>query len=191
VTDGDWLDADVQFPLLSLPFALGITLDTLGTTPYLHAPEPSAKAEELIPREESVLNVGCVWASGPLYRRHRARDCDVGSVAALSAVPGVRLFSLQFGLRAPDAEPYEDQIVDLTDHLGDFASTAAFVERLDLVITVDTAMAHLAGALGKPVWMLLQANADWRWMAGRTDSPWYLPAVASRRLDRRAGAIAA
>ena len=173
VIDGEWLEADVQFPLLSLPFALGLSLDSLAGTPYLRAPERCAKAEELIPRDETVLNVGCVWASGPLYRRHRLRDCDVHSIAALAGVPGVRLFSLQFGMHAPDAEPYAEQIVDLTDDLGDFAQTAAFVERLDLIVTVDTAMAHFAGGLGKPVWLLLNANPDWRWMIERPDSPWY------------------
>ncbi len=97
-------------------------------------------------------------------------------------MPGVRLFSLQYGLRAPHAEPYREQMLDHSDDLGDFAQTAAFVERLDLVITVDTSMAHLTGGLGVPVWLLLQAHPDWRWMASRADSPWY----PSMRIYRQA-----
>ncbi|HEX2081038.1 MAG TPA: tetratricopeptide repeat protein [Longimicrobium sp.] len=173
VTDGEWLDADVQFPLVSLPFALGVTLDTLGTTPYLRPPTRCAAADEAITPGGGRLNVGCVWASGTLYPRHRRRDCDAASMAELSTIPGVRLFSLQYGERAADAEPYAGAITDLSDRLGDFATTAAFVERLDLVVTVDTAMAHLAGALGARVWLLLHAHSEWRWMTGRDDSPWY------------------
>lgn len=173
VVDDEWLEADLQFPLLSLPFILGVTADTLAATAYLRAPVPSAAAERRIPCEESALNVGCVWASGTTYKRHWKRDCDVHSMIALASVPGVQLYSLQFGPRAADAETYADRITDLSDDLGDFGTTAAFVERLDLVITVDTAMAHLAGALGKPVWLLLEKNAEWRWMDDRSDSPWY------------------
>jgi len=182
VTDGDWLEADVQFPMLSLPFRMGIDLDSLGDERYLRAPQRCERAERLIPPDGAALNVGCVWASGALYRKHRQRDCNVRSLAALSRVPGVRLFSLQYGLRSPDAEPYREQLMDLSDDLGDFAQTAAFVERLDLVITVDTSMAHLAGALGVPVWLLLQAHPDWRWMRSRADSPWY----PSMRIYRQA-----
>jgi hypothetical protein len=173
VVDGDWLDADVQFPLISVPLALGVTLDTVGETPYLRPPEHVAAADELIPRDSSVVNVGCVWASGTIYQNHGARDCGIESIAALSEVPRVRLFSLQYGLRAPDALPYAAQIADLSGNIGDFATTAAFVKRCDLIITVDTAMAHLAGALGAPVWLLLQAQPERRWMADRPDSPWY------------------
>ncbi|HKR64410.1 MAG TPA: tetratricopeptide repeat protein [Thermoanaerobaculia bacterium] len=173
VTDGEWLEADLQFPLVSLPFALGVTLDTLGETPYLRAPEKSTAAEELIPCDGSALNIGCVWASGTFYKHQGRRDCEVYRMAGLASVPGVRLFSMQFGRRAPDAAPYADRMTDLSEVIGDWGTTAAFVERLDLIITVDTAMAHLAGALGKPVWLLLRAEGEWRWLEDRSDSPWY------------------
>lgn len=172
VTHDEGLDADVQFPLFSLPAAFEVTIDDLGETPYLRAPERSEAAESLIPHDGAALNVGCVWAGNPAARQHRQRDCEVHEMADLASLVGVRLFSLQWGERAPDVIPYSDQITDLSEVLGDFATTAAFVERLDLVITVDTAMAHLAGALGKPVWLLLGVP-DWRWTEGRSDSAWY------------------
>ncbi|HEY6140095.1 MAG TPA: tetratricopeptide repeat protein [Thermoanaerobaculia bacterium] len=173
VGDDDWLDADVQFPLVSLPSIIGVGIDSLGMTPYLAPPEQCEAAEQAVVPDAAHLNVGVVWKSGALYRRHRLRDCDVATVADLSTIPGVRLFSLQFGEAAPDVESWSDAMIDLSDRLGDFFTTAAFVKRLDLVITVDTAMAHLAGALGVPVWLLLNAHSEWRWMLDRADSPWY------------------
>jgi tetratricopeptide (TPR) repeat protein len=173
VGDGDWLDADVQFPLVSLPFVLRVGIDSLGSTPYLAPAAPCEATERAIKHDAAHINVGCVWKSGSLYRRHRLRDCEVAAMADLSTIPGIRLFSLQYGEAAPDVEPYSDTIIDLSDELGDFFTTAAFVRRLDLVITVDTAMAHLAGALGAPVWLLLNANSEWRWMLDCSESPWY------------------
>jgi hypothetical protein len=98
-------------------------------------------------------------------------------LAPLGQIPGVRFISLQKGsaaqqqMRRPEVAPL--RLVDWTDELTDFAQTAALIERLDLVISVDTAVAHLAGALGKPVWVLLTYAADWRYLLNRDDSPWY------------------
>src|SRR5208337_1118017 len=96
-------------------------------------------------------------------------------LAPLAEVPGVSLVSLQVGEAAgqlPDS-PLADVVHDWTAELGDFAETAALIEALDLVISVDTAVVHLAGALGKPVWLLNRFDTCWRWLLGRDDSPWY------------------
>jgi ADP-heptose:LPS heptosyltransferase len=96
-------------------------------------------------------------------------------LARLGQVPGVRFFSLQKGEAAAEARtpPPGMELVDWTEELTDFADTAALIANLDLIITVDTAVAHLAGAMGKPVWTLLSFVADWRWLREREDSPWY------------------
>src|SRR5207244_239662 len=93
--------------------------------------------------------------------------------AALASVPGVHLFSVQKGAGAPQLGDVAFRVVDLGRHFDDFRDTAATVVNLDLVISVDTALAHLAGALGVPVWVLLPRGSDWRWLLGRDDSPWY------------------
>jgi ADP-heptose:LPS heptosyltransferase len=97
------------------------------------------------------------------------------ALAGLGAVPGVRLYSLQLGAAARDAQPATQgmRLVDLSGELLDFADTAAAIANLDLVISVDTAAAHLAGAMGRPVWTLLKFAPDWRWLLAREDSPWY------------------
>ena len=87
---------------------------------------------------------------------------------------------------APQDRPLPDAMMDISDGLGDFADTAALIQQLDLVVTVDTAVAHLAGALGKPVWIMLPHGNDWRWLTGRTDSPWYPTARLYRQDDSRA-----
>ncbi len=112
------------------------------------------------------------------------RSIKLPTFAPLLMIEGVNFFSLQKGPRAADIAAFglSDQLTDLDPHLADFADTAAAVSVLDLVISVDTAPAHLAGALGRPVWTLLPFNVDWRWMLEREDSPWY----PSMRLFRQA-----
>ncbi|MBV9924881.1 MAG: tetratricopeptide repeat protein [Acidobacteria bacterium] len=168
--------ADFQLPLLSLARVFGTTAETIpDTVPYLSAPTRDQEAAaELLAGAGAGLRVGIVWASGTGYLGHEARDCRPADFASLARVPGVRLFGLQFGAaRGELSEGLGPEAVDLSGAVGDFATTAAFVERMDLIITVDTAMAHLAGALGRPVWVLLNGRADWRWMESREDSPWY------------------
>jgi tetratricopeptide (TPR) repeat protein len=163
--------ADFQVPLLSLPRLLGPIPDGV---PYLEPPERRLEdVPGLAPPSAEELRIGCVWASSPANPAARTRDCDVAGLERLARLPGVRLFSLQFGPRAADLARASGAIRDLSPWLGDFADTAALVRRLDLVITVDTAMAHLAGALGQRVWTLLGAPADWRWGTTGERSPWY------------------
>jgi tetratricopeptide (TPR) repeat protein/glycosyltransferase involved in cell wall biosynthesis len=164
---------EVQAPLLSLPHLLGTTLETVpAAVPYLSAPET---AIELEAPAHTRLKVGIVWAGSPTNRSDRYRSCTLECFSQLLNLPGIAFYSLQKGDRAGDLQQFEqaEQIQDLSQQLEDFADTAAAIAQLDLIISVDTAVAHLAGALGKPVWLLLCSDPDWRWMLDRADSPWY------------------
>jgi predicted O-linked N-acetylglucosamine transferase (SPINDLY family)/ADP-heptose:LPS heptosyltransferase len=176
VARGERLPAfDVQCPLMSLPLAFATTLETIpATTPYLTpAPERAAYWRNRID-VASGLKVGLAWAGSAVHRNDRNRSIPLDALSALIAVEGTRWFSLQVGPRAADLAARKGlAIADLAPELGDFGETAAVIAALDLVVTADTAVAHLAGALGKPVWVMLPFAADWRWMVGRDDSPWY------------------
>ncbi|MBO1349106.1 MAG: tetratricopeptide repeat protein [Hormoscilla sp. GUM202] len=173
VVKGEPLPAfDLQVPLMSLPRILGTTIETIpARIPYLYAEEKDAegavKYSELL-RTEGEVKVGIVWAA----KSHTAskRSCPVSLFLELSQIPWVSLYSLQKEhTDILDGAP----IQDLRELLHDFADTAAVISQLDLVISVDTAVAHLAGALGKPVWVLLPFSPDWRWLLDRSSSPWY------------------
>jgi Flp pilus assembly protein TadD len=166
-----------QCPLMSLPLALGITLQNLpGSVPYLTVPADAAKAAEQFPWSNSGPRIGLVWRGNPNHRRDHLRSIPLDAFAPVLDLPGFNFFSLQItpaGARPPDVTPYESRITNLAPHLTDLADTAAMLSHLDLLLTVDTSVAHLAGALGRPVWLLLPAVPDWRWMRDREDSPWY------------------
>jgi hypothetical protein len=174
-------ELDLQVPMMSLPHRLGLGLDRIpAKVPYLHAdPADLAKFPEL--RHIPEFKVGLVWAGAP--RPHdpaanvtdRRRSMPLTELAVLGHVPGVRFFSLQKGPGAQqlEAPPPGITIIDLTDRIDDFADTAGLVAQLDLVISVDTAMVHLVGGMGVPIWMLSRFDACWRWLIDREDSPWY------------------
>jgi tetratricopeptide (TPR) repeat protein len=171
---------DVHCPLLSLPGVFQTSVETIpGKTPYLFADPERADfwRRELEPFPD--FKVGICWQGNPKQGSDRLRSIPLIHFASLARMRGVRLFSLQ---REPGAEQLRDlgdafPIIDLARRLdlagGAFLDTAAVMTHLDLVITCDTAIAHLAGALGVPVWLALSAAADWRWLDGRQDSPWY------------------
>ena len=167
---------DLHCPLASLPLAFGTRVESIpAATPYLHA-EPLGVKEQAtrLVIEGGTLNVGLVWAGNPDHRNDRKRSLSLAQLSTLSRVRGVRFFSLQKGTPAEQVRtPAGMDLVDAAGDLSDFADTAAVVAALDLVITVDTAVAHLAGAMGRPVWVLLPFAPDWRWLLGREDSPWY------------------
>ncbi|MBV8825586.1 MAG: tetratricopeptide repeat protein, partial [Hyphomicrobiales bacterium] len=175
-SDADVLPAyDLHDPLMSLPLVFGTTVDTIpADIPYLKVDESAAaRWRERIVGAEG-LKVGLVWAGNPQHQNNRNRSIALDRLAPLFGAPGVSWFSLQVGERKTDLPRLPPGIVtDFSDQLTDFAETAAFVSNLDLVIAVDTATAHLAGALGKPVWILLPFVADWRWLVGREDSRYY------------------
>jgi hypothetical protein len=174
---------DVQTPLLSLPLALGAAPED-HNGPYLSAdPAEAARwAQRLGPR--SGLRVGLCWAGGsrpdqPIaHAIDQRRSLPLQAFAPLAGMEGLEIYSLQKGPPAAQLQAIGDgwagpPIVDLTDALEDFADTAALVANLDLVIACDTSTAHLAGALGKPVFILNRFDACWRWLDGRADTPWY------------------
>jgi hypothetical protein len=167
--------ADFHVPLLSLPGRLGITLATVpSAVPYLSA--PLAVIGPNVPRPPATrLAVGLVWAGRPEHANDRNRSMTLEDLLPLADLPGVALFSLQIGPCASDigtagATPL---IYDLTPQIRDFADTARLIEQLDLVICVDTSVAHLTGALARPGFVLLPYTPDWRWLGMREDSPWY------------------
>ncbi|QZZ18835.1 tetratricopeptide repeat protein [Leptothermofonsia sichuanensis E412] len=162
-------------PLLSLPHILGTTLDTVpAQVPYLHPPRESTVRLNTPPGAQ--LKVGIVWSGGNLYKRNQVRSCPLTYFQPLLEIPNIAYYSLQKGIPQMDLLELgwqESHIQDLSQQLTDMAETAAAIAQLDLVITVDTSVAHLAGALGKPVWTLLSYIPDWRWMLHRPDTPWY------------------
>ena len=175
---------DLQVPLLSLPYLFGTTLENIPPQlPYLSAPPERIAAWRTRLAGSDGFKVGIVWGGKPVPDPFRS--CTLEALARLGGIPGVILYSLQLGEAAAQAAapPAGLELVDLTGEISDFGDTAALVSLLDLVISVDTSVAHLAGALGKPVWVLLPFCPDWRWLLDRDDSPWYPTA----RLFRQPG----
>jgi tetratricopeptide (TPR) repeat protein len=184
--DDPCTEADFQIPLLSVPRLLKTSVATIPTEiPYLFAPrEPRPDLDAALAPFRGDFKVGIAWTGNPRHPLNPDRSCAFHCFAPLAELPAVRLFSLQYGDEGVPAEELLDLgITSLAGCLGDFASTAAVIARLDLVLTVDTSTAHLAGALGRPVWTLLHTPCDWRWMAGREDSPWY-PGMRLFRQER-------
>lgn len=175
---------DFHAPLLSLPLAFGTTLESIpAETPYL-APPPSRSIvwKQSLPRRVAP-RVGLVWAGRSSHANDRHRSLSLSQMEPLLRVTGCEFVALQNEIAADDRR-YMDAHPDISvlgDRFEDFSDTAAVISMLDLVITVDTAVAHLAGAMGKPVWILIPPAADWRWLHGRTDSPWYPTARLYRR----------
>jgi Flp pilus assembly protein TadD len=168
--------ADLNCYLCSLPGLFSSNIASIPNLPYIVPPRDRLdKFAALISNSNGKLKVGIVWSGSVTFGKNHRRAQRLLSFFQACALPGVQLYSLQKG--APVSEltslPRGGPIIDLAIHLGDFADTAAAVARLDLVIMTDSAVAHLAGALGKPVWVLLGNNAHWLWLLDRTDCPWY------------------
>ena len=168
---------DVACPLLSLPSVFRTMAETIpGGVPYLFpCPDRRASWGQVLEPYSGDVRVGLVWAGNVVHVNDRKRAMSPGLLTPLATLPGVQLFSLQ-KREAGDPRgviPESLSMIDWTDRCNDFADTAALISALDLVITVDTAVAHIAGALGKPVWVMLPFVPDWRWFLGRTDSDWY------------------
>jgi hypothetical protein len=167
-------DVDLYIPLMALPRAFGTDLATIpAPIPYL--PAPGERVERWRPRLQSAarLRVGIVWSGNPSHANDHRRSCRFEDFAALGAIDGIAWFGLQRGHDAERRSCGPLTLEPLGAEIGDFADTAAILTHLDLVISVDTSIVHLAGAMGKPVWTLLPFSPDWRWMIERSDSPWY------------------
>jgi hypothetical protein len=166
---------DVYCSLLSLSERFRTTLATIPAgVPYLFAiPALVDKWHDEITRN-SGLRVGLAWAGNPKQENDRYRSTTLEKLRPIMEIPGIRFFSLQVGERATYSSNLPlGTLTDISDRLTDFAETAAVIAHLDLVITIDSAVAHLAGALGKPVWVLVSAVPDWRYPPEREHSAWY------------------
>jgi len=168
---------DAYSPLPSLPRTFGTTLENVpADVPYVQAdPQRAARWRARLAEAKEPCRVGLVWASQSRHRTAAAKSVALDALSPLGAVPGVRFYSLQKGEAARQARhpPPGMRLTDLSADLTDFADTAAALSALDAIISVDTAVAHLAGALGKPAWTLLKFAPDWRWLLAREDCPWY------------------
>jgi tetratricopeptide (TPR) repeat protein len=173
---------DLHCPLLSLPHLFATTPATIpGGVPYVAAPVD--RIEAWASRLPGGMRVGLAWSGHRDNVRDHERSIPFARLAPLFDIPGTRFVSLQKDIRASDAEDFRrcGRAVDLSAGLRDFADTAAVIAQLDLVISVDTSVAHLAGAIGKPFWLLLPRVPDFRWQLGRTTSPWYPTARLFRK----------
>ena len=193
VSAGDPLpDFDLQCPLLSLPLAFRTRLDTIPCdVPYLSAPAAKVAAWRERLGAHAKPRIGLVWAGNPrkdaphIHRLDHERSLALDRLAPFFEVDACSFYSLQKG---DDAQkqlregPWRDRVIDFTDDLHDFSDTAALIANLDLVISVDTSVLHLAGALGKPVWLMNRYNTCWRWLRDRDDTPWY-PSLRQFRQD--------
>jgi hypothetical protein len=165
--------------MLSIPLVLGLTPQTVpAEVPYLRPDAQRAAAWRA--RLGDGLKIGIAWQGSPHFRFDRGRSIPLAAFAPLADVPGVRLISLQkgFGAEQIAKAPFGDRIETLGEAFdsegGAFMDTAAVMQSLDLVVTSDTSIVHLAGALGRPTFVALRARMiDWRWLVARDDSPWY------------------
>jgi Flp pilus assembly protein TadD len=180
-----------QCPVMSLPYAFATTLETIpSATPYLRADAAMTQLWSQRLADGSLadgnlagggsggsasgtpLRVGLIWGGNPKNGREKERSIPLELLAPLAEIPETRFYSLQMGEIAAQVQQFP-AIVDLSGQQEDFAETAAIIANLDLVISIDSSVAHLTGALGKPVWIPLHYDRDWRWMMERTTTPWY------------------
>ncbi len=179
-------DVDVHIPLLSLPTMFRTSLESIpANVPYLRPDAALVATWKNELRGRRALKIGIAWQGNPGQASDRFRSFPLAQFARIARMPDVQLYSLQMGSGREQLSALGEPspVVDLGDRLGDFHNTAAIVSNLDLLITCDSAPAHLAGALGVNVWVALTMIPDWRWMLGRNDSPWY----PSMRLFRQTG----
>lgn len=170
VRDG-WIeeapDRDVEVEIMELAYAFRCTPETVPRAPYLSAPRADVMLE---PDPAAILEIGLLWAASDW---DVSRSIPLPLFDALAGLPGVRFHSLQQGAQAEEWRDSRLPLQPLSEQTGEITAAAAAMQQLDLIITMDGMAAHLAGALGRPVWLLLQHEADWRWMKHREDSPWY------------------
>lgn len=159
---------DFQVPTMSLPRIFKESLETVSGKPYIPMPEPM----ELEPT--SKLKVGFAWAGSLDHKQDRWRSTSLDQWADLFGIDGVQFYSLQVGPRVLDLKLSDYPVIDLSDRLIDYSATARAIAAMDLVVAVDTSIVHLAGAMGKPTWVLLPFSSDWRWFTNNLQhSPWY------------------
>jgi hypothetical protein len=159
---------DRQLEIMELPLIFRATIETIPrSVPYLRVPE---SVENPLPFGSTGVRVGIAWTSSAF---NRARSIPIEEIAPLFTIPGISFFGLQAGPEHTELSPWLPRVYDLHQSVATIHDTARVFKQLDLIITVDTMTAHLAGALAIPVWTLLPYECDWRWMLHRSDSPWY------------------
>lgn len=165
------IDFDFYIHLMSLPRIFNTSIDNIpNKIPYLKADyEIIKKFQDKFDSKD--FKIGIVWAGNPKHENDKNRSTTYEKFKSLKDIPGVKIFSLQKG--AASNQLNDDLVIDLKEEIVDFADTAAIIEKLDLIISVDTSVAHLAGAMGKNIWTLISYKPDWRWLLNRNDSPWY------------------
>lgn len=161
--------SSARYRLSSLPFFFSTRMENIPASPYLIGDASGRASWREVLGNITKPRIGLIWAGGIHYRRDTERSLNFAALRPLVAENAAHFLSLQ----KERAEDRDAEIFDAAPRLHDFSDTAALIMELDLVITVDTSVAHLAGALGKPVWILLPFDCDWRWFLGREDSPWY------------------
>jgi tetratricopeptide (TPR) repeat protein len=171
---GETAETDYHCAMMSLPLAFGTTLETLpAPARYLAVDPERVAAFEALLGPRTKRRVGLAWSGNPDHKNDHLRSIAFARLAPLLTAD-VEWVAVQNAVRASDRAAFDASGVRFAgERINDFDENAALVETVDLVISVDTSLAHLAGALGKPVWVLLAHSPDWRWMLGRTDSPWY------------------
>jgi tetratricopeptide (TPR) repeat protein len=177
VKDDQLPEFDFHCPLLNLPSIFSTTISNIPSkAPYIACDSKSiAKWKDKLLQNGPGIKIGLVWSGNPKHKKDHKRSCSLEMFSPLADVDKATYYSLQKGKAATEADDPANglKVINYTEDIHDFTDTAGFIENLDLIISVDTAVAHLAGALGKPVWTLLPYSPDWRWMLDREDSPWY------------------
>ncbi len=176
---------DCHAPMLDLPHLLNTTLETVPAGTGFPEASDQLKQQwgERMASAEG-FRLGIVWAGNPDHKNDRNRSIDGELFQLLAEIPGVSVYSLQVGKAGEAAHLFADNVTDLAPFFNDFADTAAAMSHLDLIVSADTSVAHLAGVLGKPVWTLLPFMPDWRWLLARDDTPWY-PSMRLFRQQKR------
>lgn len=170
----DLTSFDCYCPLMSLPYLFQTSLDSIpATVPYFEIPDAERGQWRTLLAGVSGLKVGLVWAGSCINLIDKQRSIPISEFRPLAIIDGINLISLQKGEQEGQCAELGSDCIDYMDRCHDYLDTAALIMELDLVISVDTSVAHLTGALGKPVWLLNRFGSEWRWMLDREDSPWY------------------
>ncbi len=178
------IQIDLHASIMDLPWMLGFeTEDQLAAEPYVHVPD-NIKAQWAERLGEKVdMRVGLVWSGNPDHRNDKNRSIDASMLSSLSDIEGVSFYSFQVGPTADQYTAIGQGVTDLSPHFSDYVQTAGALSQIDLLISVDTSVVHLAGAMGIPAWVLIPKVPDWRWMLDRADNPWYLRTRVYRQAD--------
>jgi tetratricopeptide (TPR) repeat protein len=170
----DELDFDIYIPNMSLPGIFNADLSSIpSSTPYIFPDKEKIEEWKEKILSDKKFRVGLCWAGSPTNTNDRNRSTNFNSLKKLLEIKEIDFYSLQKGPASLEAKDCENNFSNMTEDFKDFSDTAALIENLDLVISVDTAIAHLAGAMNKPIWLILPFEPEWRWLTERTDSPWY------------------